>query len=35
VVLLGPAFTLLYVLDQKSMLPEEGVPEPAPTEAGS
>jgi cytochrome d ubiquinol oxidase subunit II len=34
VVLLGPAFTLLYVLDQKSLLPEEGMPEPA-TEAGS
>jgi cytochrome bd ubiquinol oxidase subunit II len=29
VLLLGPAFTLLYVLDQKSLLPEEGVPERA------
>jgi cytochrome bd ubiquinol oxidase subunit II len=27
VVLLGPAFTLLYVLDQKSLLPEEGMPD--------
>ena len=30
VLLLGPAFTLLYVLDQKSLLPEEGMPERAP-----
>jgi len=35
VVLLGPAFTLLYVLDQKSLLPEEGVAESVPTEAAS
>lgn len=28
VVLVVPAFVLLYVLDQKSLLPEEGVPEP-------
>lgn len=27
-VLIVPAFVLLYVLDQKSMLPEEGMPEP-------
>jgi len=31
VVLLGPAFTLLYVLDQKSLLPGEGAPEPMQT----
>jgi cytochrome bd ubiquinol oxidase subunit II len=30
VLLIVPAFVLLYVLDQKSMLPEEGMPEPAP-----
>ena len=30
VLLLGPAFTLLYVLDQKTLLPEESVPEPGP-----
>jgi cytochrome d ubiquinol oxidase subunit II len=30
VVLIVPAFVLLYVLDQKSLLPEEGVPEPEP-----
>ena len=30
-VLIVPAFVLLYVLDQKSLLPEEGMPEPAPT----
>jgi cytochrome d ubiquinol oxidase subunit II len=29
-VLVVPAFGLLYVLDQKSLLPEESVPEPAP-----
>ena len=28
VVLIVPAFVLLYVLDQKSLLPEEGAPEP-------
>ena len=28
-VLIVPAFVLLYVLDQKSLLPEEGVPDPA------
>lgn len=28
-VLVVPAFALLYVLDQKSLLPEESVPEPA------
>jgi len=28
VVLIVPAFGLLYVLDQKSLLPEEGAPEP-------
>ena len=27
-VLIVPAFVLLYVLDQKSLLPEEGMPEP-------
>ena len=27
VVLLGPAFILLYVLDEKTLLPEEGVPD--------
>ena len=30
VVLIVPAFVLLYVLNQKSLLPEEGVPEPEP-----
>jgi len=30
VVLIVPAFALLYVLDQKGLLPEESVPEPAP-----
>ena len=30
VVLIVPAFVLLYVLDQKTLLPEEGMPEPAP-----
>jgi cytochrome d ubiquinol oxidase subunit II len=29
-VLIVPAFVLLYVLDQKSLLPEESMPEPAP-----
>ena len=29
VVLVGPAFVLLYMLDQKTLLPEEGMPEPA------
>ena len=29
VVLVLPAFGLLYVLDQKTLLPEEGVPEPS------
>jgi cytochrome bd ubiquinol oxidase subunit II len=29
VVLIVPAFVLLYVLDQKSLLPEESLPEPA------
>ena len=29
VVLIVPAFVLLYVLDQKTLLPEEGVPDPA------
>ena len=33
-VLIVPAFVLLYVLDQKSLLPEESMPEPAPTERG-
>ena len=28
--LVVPAFALLYVLDQKTLLPEESVPEPAP-----
>ena len=27
-VLIVPAFALLYTLDQKSLLPEESVPEP-------
>ena len=31
-VLIVPAFVLLYVLDQKSLLPEEGMPDPAPSE---
>ncbi len=30
VVLIVPAFALLYVLDQKGLLPEESVPEPTP-----
>ena len=30
VVLVVPAFVLLYVLDQRSLLPEEGMPEPVP-----
>ncbi len=30
-VLIVPAFALLYVLDQKSLLPEESVPEPRPS----
>ena len=34
VAVLLPSFLLLYVLDQKSLLPEEGVPEPAPARAG-
>ena len=29
-VLIVPSFVLLYVLDQKSLLPEESMPEPAP-----
>jgi cytochrome d ubiquinol oxidase subunit II len=29
VVLIVPAFVLLYVLDQKTLLPEEGMPDPA------
>jgi len=29
-VLIVPAFVLLYVLDQKTLLPEESMPEPAP-----
>jgi cytochrome bd ubiquinol oxidase subunit II len=33
VAVLLPSFLLLYVLDQKSLLPEEGVPEPAPARA--
>jgi cytochrome d ubiquinol oxidase subunit II len=32
VVLIVPAFALLYVLDQKSLLPEEGMPDQASTE---
>ena len=28
-VLIVPAFALLYILDQKTLLPEESVPEPA------
>ncbi len=28
VVLVGPAFALLYALDQRSLLPEDGVSEP-------
>ena len=28
-VLIVPAFVLLYVLDQKSLLPEESMPEPS------
>ena len=28
-VLIVPAFVLLYVLDQKTLLPEESVPEPS------
>ncbi len=28
-VLIVPAFVLLYVLDQKTLLPEEGMPDPA------
>ncbi len=34
-VLIVPAFVLLYVLDQKSLLPEEGMPEPAPVPRAS
>ena len=34
VVVLVPAFGLLYVLDQKSLLPEEGLPDPAPRRGG-
>jgi cytochrome d ubiquinol oxidase subunit II len=30
-VLVVPAFVLLYMLDQKSLLPEESMPEPTPT----
>ena len=29
-VLIVPAFVLLYVLDQKTLLPEESMPEPTP-----
>jgi cytochrome d ubiquinol oxidase subunit II len=29
VVLIVPAFVLLYALDQRSLLPEEGMPEPS------
>jgi cytochrome d ubiquinol oxidase subunit II len=35
VVLIVPAFVLLYVLDQKSLLPEEGMPEPVPGRTSS
>ena len=34
VVLVVPAFVLLYVLDQKSLLPEEGMPDPASSHCG-
>ncbi len=34
VVLIVPAFVLLYVLDQQTLLPEESVPEPAPAGPG-
>ena len=34
VVLIVPAFVLLYVLDQKSLLPEEGMPDPAQPSSG-
>jgi cytochrome bd ubiquinol oxidase subunit II len=30
-VLIVPGFALLYVLDQKTLLPEESMPEPTPT----
>ena len=33
-VLIVPAFVLLYVLDQKSLLPEESMPDPAQTSSG-
>jgi cytochrome d ubiquinol oxidase subunit II len=35
VVLIVPAFVLLSVLDQKSLLPEEGMPEPVPGRTSS
>ena len=28
--LIVPAFVLLHILDQKALLPEESIPEPAP-----
>jgi cytochrome d ubiquinol oxidase subunit II len=34
VVLIVPAFALLYVLDQKTLLPEESVPEEAASSPG-
>ena len=34
VVLILPAFGLLYVLDQKSLLPEESMPEAHPAQPG-
>jgi cytochrome d ubiquinol oxidase subunit II len=34
VVLVVPAFVLLYALDQKSLLPEEGMPDPAQSSSG-
>jgi len=35
VVLIVPSFGLLYVLDQKTLLPEESVPEPTPDQPGT
>ena len=34
-VLIVPSFALLYVLDQKTLLPEEGMPDPVPNRPGS
>jgi cytochrome d ubiquinol oxidase subunit II len=35
VLLIFPAFALLYILDQRELLPEEGLDEPQPAEVGS